>query len=230
MPTFPTASTDVKTATLRVRRGGAPTTVCAEVRVGLLHMTHAVLQGTSFHILYWLESAGGQESHILPLLVIMRRSRPLGIVMLAVWGSIIWLTASMRAFTAVSWLLNPTPASAATKVSKSVTASAPDTPLGPVGVALVSDPVFGSLVASSWLRGLGAFELGGLANVSGEETDVKSVKMELMSAIEKTNDKIEQRTDALTAKGDFSSYLAVGGAVFTVTSTIFVLFYQTAKA
>ena len=58
------------------------------------------------------------------------------------------------------------------------------------------------------------------------KTDVKDVKMEVMSA----NEKIEKRTDALTAKGEFSSYLAVGGAVFTVTSTIFVLWYQTAKA
>ena len=69
------------------------------------------------------------------------------------------------------------------------------------------------------------------------KTDVKDVKMEVMSAnekIEKRTDaltaKIEKRTDALTAKGEFSSYLAVGGAVFTVTSTIFVLWYQTAKA
>ena len=64
------------------------------------------------------------------------------------------------------------------------------------------------------------------ARIDAVNQQLVDVKMEVMS----TNEKIEKRTDAPTAKGEFSSYLAVGGAVFTVTSTIFALWYSRASA
>ncbi|OLQ10445.1 hypothetical protein AK812_SmicGene5847 [Symbiodinium microadriaticum] len=157
----------------------------------------------------------------------MWRSRPRGIVMLAMWGSI--SLALMFTNPPTSKAPKPPSQLGATSEPKtgpdtSTTSTEPNVFSGADAVALLLALVaaLASVGFNNQFTAVNARIDAVSQQLVDVKTDVKDVKMEVMSAnekIEKRTDaltaKIEKRTDALTAKGEFSSYLAVGGAVFT---------------